>query len=176
MNQQPAFFVEFEAYQHGTEDFQIKEIAVMDAAWPMRILQFVYLPPSDWKSLSNEQKKTYTYERRKLHHLHWHEGTLHFCAECLQREINRWFLTYYYYATDDVVFYTMGEQKVKYLQKILPGYNIVNYAAVHDVTIRTLPPVPDNLTCLYRNHGKHCAVLKCYKLYFHFMSVNVYES
>lgn len=171
--QQPnssVFFVDFEAFQHGDEDFQLKEIAIMDAARPQRVIHFVYLPPYEWECLSEAQKATYSYERRKLHHLHWQEGTLHFCNECLLRELDRWFLKY---ADEDAVFYTMGQQKVAFLQKILPGFNVVNYAAVHNVTLKSLPLAPANMKCLYRNHGNHCAILKCYRLYLHFIAVNV---
>jgi hypothetical protein len=164
------FFIEFEAFQHGNEDFHIKELCLMDAAKPMRQLHYIYRPPHQWESLSLEHKRTYNYQSRMLHRMSWNEGYTRFCTECLRRDVDQWMNGNTHRTS---IIYVLGQQKVDYLQRLLPNCNIVNYQTAFNVTLKDLPDAPGHACCIYRNHGTHCAVLKCLRMYLYFVSLYI---
>ena len=174
------FFLDFEAFQHGDEDYQIKELCVMDAANPLRIMSYIFAPPSRWDLLTSEQKATYRFQKERLHRLSWHEGFMRYCNQCVQRDISIWVAAAGAYSLNDSLFYTIGEQKAEFLNRQFPNLNIMCYP----VELKRLPPVSSHMRCIYREHGRlrrradhhhhradekiHCAMLKCYKMYLHY--------
>ena len=163
------YFIDFEAFQHGDEDFNVKELCIIYVAKPNKQLYYLYLPPCLWNSLTREQQRTYQYANRDIHKLSLDEGYVRFCTECLQRDMDRFLFT-----TSNrelSVFFVMGRQKTKFLQRMLPDYKFINYQDAFGVrSSRHLPEAPECVRCMHRVHGKHCAVLKCFRMYMHFMS------
>lgn len=161
------YLIDFQGFQHGTEEFIIKEMCILDVSKPTRPLHTVYLPPCCWYELSREQKRTYHYQSKALHKLSWDEGTIKFCRECLMRAMDRWlFTTNSRYLS---VFYVMGAQKTEILKRLLPQCNIVNYQDAFKVI--SLPEATQTARCVHREHGDYCSVKKCYALYWHFISL-----
>ena len=84
-----AIFIDFEAFQHGNEDFMIKELCILDENAPLKPLTFVFKPTKTWDILKSSQKRTYAYQEHQLHHLAWSEGSNSYCTSCLERNIKR---------------------------------------------------------------------------------------
>ena len=164
MTSKCVFFIELEAFKHGhSEDYLLKELAIIDASRSMRMLHYLFRAPCEWQMLTTDQKRTYNYIRRHLHKLSWNEGIMRFCPTCINADIQRWFAP-----PTDAVFYTMGAEKTAFLKSIFPNLNIINYAAVFNISLIGLPESPRNLVCHYRDHGDHCATLKCVRLCIHY--------
>ena len=65
----------------------------------------------------------------------------------------------------------LGEQKCAYMHRVLPMLNIRELEGVGVKSFKDLPSAPAHLTCVHREHSRtHCAVLKCYQMYCHYMS------
>ena len=159
-----AIFVDFEAFQHGaTERFKLKELCVLSSDRPLTPLYFLFRASPPWEKLDVEQQKTYAYQSRHLHHLEYSEGVASFCKSCVARMIKAAFPEW-----QTCIFYVMGAQKMDYLRHKFPMFNWCEY---NGVTVNTLPTLPHNITCLHRPHGDHCACLKCYKLYHHYITL-----
>jgi len=164
----PVFFIEFEAFQHGDESFIIKELCVLSVRQPLKPLHFVFKAPAPWNSLSVTQRRTYTYQYRNLHNLSWEEGVeKRYCRKCVERRIQQATMM----NQPEPLFYVLGEQKAEFLKKEFPSLHIVEYKHIH--TFKDLNSYDlTHLTCPYRDHNYvHCALLKCYRLYTHFMSL-----
>jgi hypothetical protein len=164
------YIVDFEAFKHGAEDYRLKELCIMDASRPMKQRHYTFMPTCRWEELSPEQKRTYSYLTRDLHRLSWNEGTERFCEECLKIDLRR------FVSSNNIarsVFYVLGQAKVDYLKQLFPDFTFVNYQAAYGVTLRELPDAPSHVACTYRNHGKHCAFLKCVRVYLHFVSLYI---
>ena len=158
-----AIFVDFEAFQHGpSERFKLKELCLLSADRPLTPLYFLFGASPLWEQLDGEQQRTYAYQSRHLHHLEYSEGVVSFCKGCVARVIKTTFPDYI-----NCVFYVMGSQKMEYLRDKFPMFNWCEY---NGVTVNSLPSLPHNITCLHRPHGDHCACLKCYKLYQHYIT------
>lgn len=157
------FFIDFEGFQHGDEDFRLKELCLMDASNPLRYMLYVFKPDCEWECLTPEQQRTYTYCTRHLHELSWNEGLSHFCSTCFGTVMRDAF------KLSRTIFYVIGTQKAAYLRRILPGAIIVDYSQRFNVTLKGLPRASPFVNCIYRNHGReHCAMIKCYRLYLHY--------
>ena len=164
LNMGGPFFIDFEAFQHGEERFVIKELCVIDKNLPLSPLYFVFKNKNHWSSLNRAQQKTYSYQSNYLHGLQWEEGESHYCQRCLWYWIKRSFPN-----CQDSIFYVLGEQKRNFLQIEFPKLTFVVY---DNITLSSLPHIPPNIKCLFRNHDdNHCACLKCYRMYQHFMNV-----
>jgi hypothetical protein len=162
-----AFFIDFEAFQHGEEDFHVKELCIIDANRPMEPLYYVFQPDVEWEALSSDAQKTYNYETRRHHHLHWLDGITRYCKECIMHHVKSKFPNF-----KDGIFYVLDKPqgaKVKFLSQEFPLLRMVNYTGV---TFKTLPEPCYTLECPYRQHGKHCAYRKCLQLYTHFNSLD----
>ena len=161
------YLIDFQGFQHGSEEFVIKEMCILDVSKPTRPLHTVYLPPCCWFELSREQKRTYHYQSRALHKLGWDEGNMRFCKECLLRAMDRWLFNTN--SRNLSVFYVMGHQKAEILQRLRPECNIVNYQEAYN--LRALPEATSTARCVHREHGDYCAVKKCYAMYWHFITL-----
>jgi len=168
MTRPTVYIIDFEAFKHGDEDYQLKELCIIDASCPMKQLHYTFLPPCKWEELSSEQKRTYTYLTREHHRLSWNEGYVRYCRECLRNDVARFIKSSHVHSS---MFYVMGREKTRFLQSLFPDYRFMNYQEVHNVSMRDLPEAPDHIVCNYRNHGKHCAVLKCTRILLHFISL-----
>ena len=107
---------------------------------------------------------TISYQSRKIHHLKWHEGGSRYCSNCVMYRIRNDFPSWC-----SGIFYVMdccNGQKVKFLMHEFPELNIVNY----NMTFKNLPCISRNITCIHREHGHHCAYLKCMRLCCHYMN------
>lgn len=162
-----AFFVDFEAFQHGGQDPMMKELCIMNASQPMDLLYYVFKPNLDWQELSSEERTTHFYGTRRIHHLHWVDGSTRYCKNCVMHHVKTKFPKW-----QNAMFYVLDKvegPKVKFLKKEFPELNLVNY---NGLTFKTLPPAIISMDCPYRPHGKHCAFQKCLQLYTHFNSFN----
>lgn len=161
----PVYFIDFEAFQHGDEDFCIKEMCILSVEKPLKPLYMLFKPTKSWNDLSPLQQRTYVYQEHRLHHLSWNEGLRRYCNHCVFRDLEKEIPT-----CTLATFYVLGDQKTEFLRNQLPLLNIVQYD--HVTSYKELPNAPSHLTCLYRHHSKeHCAVLKCYRLYLHYLSL-----
>ena len=156
-------FVDFEAFQHGTtERFKLKELCILSVDRPLTPLYFLFRCSKPWEELDTDQRRTYAYQSRHLHHLEYSEGVVSYCKSCIARLIKKIYPNWI-----NCIFYVMGVQKFDYLRNKFPMFNWCEY---NGVTVNTLPSLPHNITCLHRPHGDHCACLKCYKLYYHYIT------
>ena len=148
-----AIFVDFEAFQHGSsERYKLKELCVLSADRPLTPLYFLFRGSPAWEELDEDHRKTLEYS----------EGVVTFCKSCVARMIKVSFPEWI-----DCIFYVMGMQKVKYLRYKFPMFHWCEY---NGVSLNTLPTLTHNIGCLHRPHGDHCACLKCYKLYHHYVT------
>ncbi len=156
------FFIDFEAFQHGSERPMVKELCIMEFHRPLTPLYYMFRPDCQWNMLDEGQQKTYTWETNHHHHIDWDEGNTRFCSMCIMSCIKEVFP-----AWNIGMFYVMecesNGPKVKILKKMFPKLNIVNY----NVTFDALPTITPNIVCLYRNHSIHCAYLKCMRMLQH---------
>ena len=157
--------MDFEAFQHGQEDFILKELCFFDSEKPLSPLYYTFKPPVPWDQLSSEQQHTFAYEEQHLHHLKWSEGKTRYCRNCVLYHLERAFPLIYNHKC-----YVLGQQKMEFLQCEFPELDIVNYSAAD--SFKDLPHAPPHLSCLFRCHSlEHCAVIKCYRLYSHFIKL-----
>ena len=156
------FFIDFEAFQHGDEQFVIKEMCIIDYNLPLTPLYFIFKNKVRWSSLKRDRQKTYSYQTRNIHGLQWEEGQSRYCQKCIFYWIKEMFPH-----CEESLFYVLGDQKQRFLENEFPKLTFLNY---DNVTLNTLPHIPSNITCLYRNHdANHCACLKCFRMYHHFV-------
>ena len=164
-------FIDFEAFQHGDEDFIIKELCVLDVRAPTQPLYFLFKPPTQWCKLSREQRRTYSYQERHLHHISWNAGEQHYCPNCIQRYIKKKLpsATAEQSSSSPPIFYTVGAQKAAFLAKEFSDLNISMYDCS---SYKDLPHAPTHIVCMnYRCHlVEHCALLKCYRMYHHYLN------
>jgi len=156
------YFLDIECFQHGSEEMIIKELSVLDITRPFEVLSMVFQSNKPWSSLSEEQKRTYSYQTRRLHHLHWKEGEQLYSRDNVAEQL----ATAFPLITERNVF-VIGCQKAVFLRK---EFNMLNIVEFNCERIKDLIKVPDHIVCTYRNHGRdHCAVLKCYRMYLHYL-------
>jgi hypothetical protein len=156
------YFIDFEAFQHGEEDFSIKELVILNADQSLAPLCFLFKPTCSWMDLNADKRKTYNYQQRKLHHLSWNDGDDMYCRKCVLNRIHATFPL-----AKKSVFYVMGSEKTRFLKSEFPQLNITEYFVV----MKNLPRVPINITCFCGEHGDHCALLKTYRLLQHFTAL-----
>ena len=153
------YFIDFEAFQHGTEKYQMKELCIVDVDRPFSPLYYLFKSRTRWETLDMDQQRTYHYQSHNVHSLGWYEGIIVYCRKCVWREIQEVFPMY-----KNGIFYVMGKQKMDYLQIEFPKLNFCEYK----VTMNTLPYLSPNFSCIHRYHGEHCACLKSYRLMKHY--------
>ncbi len=139
----------------------MKELCILDVDRPLHPLYFIFTPPYTWSTLSANEQETFDYQERYLHQLSWSEGESRYCRKCIYHHIKENFV-----GCESSIFYVMGHEKCKVLAKTFPKLNFMEY----NVTFKKLSPTPHNIVCHYRNHGEHCAALKCFQLYDHYIS------
>lgn len=160
------YFIEFEAFRHGVEDYKIKELCIMEFNHHLRPLYYLFESEGAWNDLTAPQQTSYQYLTDQFHLLSWHEGGVRYCPKCIMHHIKTMFPGW-----QSGIFYVMETEsngpKVKYMKKAFPKLNIVNYIA----TLNTLPCISPNIVCHLRDHGIHCAYLKCLRLLEHYASL-----
>lgn len=159
------YFLDYEGFQSGQLAPIMKELAVISVENPQNPLYFNFNSPHPWEVLNDEQRRTYHYQTTRLHHIQWYEGYARYCKECMWYHFS---LAFPQWQQGD--FYVMDRMngiKITYLRQEFPQLNILPYTSV---SFRTLPDLDDHHKCPYRDHGKHCAYLKCLKLYKQFTS------
>ena len=156
-------FIDFEAFQEHDGKYIIKELCIVDCSQPLRPLYYMFHAPFAWDRLTEATKKTNEYITRNLHGIAWEDGNCRFCPNCIYYDICVTFPSDY----ENGIFYMIGdEQKVNHLKSLFPKLKLVAY----NITFTELPHIPHNIHCLYKSHGEHCSVLKCYKLLQHYTS------
>ena len=164
-NESAVIFIDFEAFQHGDEPFQIKELCFLSNQASLQPLHFIFKPEIPWEKLTNAQRKTYSYEESKIHGLMWREGMDRYCPGCILHRVKK-----YIPHITNAVCYVLGTQKSNFLRKEFPSLKIVNYPID---SFKDMLPTPTHLTCPYRPHSRdHCALLKCYRMSYHYTSVD----
>ena len=140
----PVFFIDFEGFQHGREDIQIKELVVLDHDQPSLPLYFLF----DTSIMANNNDeyekiwKTYNYQTSRLHHLEFTEGHTHYCASCIFHHIISNFpncANGLFYVLDHV-----NGNKVRKLRRDFPQLRFVNYSRP---TMDSLPLEPNGVYC-----------------------------
>ena len=167
----PPFFIDFEACGGGGDgEFVIKELCIMDCTRPLDPIHFIYQPTIPWRCLTDAQRRTCIYLTKHYHKLAYSEGRAdgsYFCAACIERQLDDKFPSQWrnelFYVMDGMV---DGGPKYKFLHRKLPKLRLVNY----HISLKRLTPLPQSqmLTCPHRNHGSHCAYLKCCRLVYEF--------
>ena len=155
----PTIYIDFEAFQHKDGTFQLKELCIMEN--PTSYLSYIFRPEHDWNEYDEESHKTFLYQFRLLHHLHWEEGVTRYCASCISHHITHKFPRWH--AATFMVLDTATGAKLGFLKREFPQLNIVH---AYNVTFSTLPEVV--AMCPYRDHGKHCSFIKCCQMHKHF--------
>ena len=131
---------------------------------PLKPLCFLFKPTTAWADLSKQQWKTYVYQEHRLHGLTWNDGSTLYCPKCVMHHLFKSFML-----GENPVFYVLGQQKANFLQREFPMLNIVEYEFAS--SFKELPHAPSHIMCNYRYHSKeHCAILKCYRMYSHYVS------
>lgn len=149
------YFIDFEAFQHADGTFHLKELCIMENL--TNFLYYVFRPEQDWHTFDEDAKKTFVYQFRRLHRLHWEEGVTRYCPSCISHHITHKFPRWH-----DAVFMVLDNPngpKIGYLKTQFPQLNIVH---AYNATFKTLPDVES--MCPYRDHGKHCSFIKCCQL------------
>jgi hypothetical protein len=162
------FILDFEAFQYQGQ-FTLKELCLIDVERPFAPLYYMFAPRRGWAELSSGQKRTFDFETRELHGLEWDEGFTRYCRKCVMFHIKQSFPQW-----ASGIFYVMEAQdngpKVKFIQNEFPDLNIMNY----NVTFDNLPYLLGNITCLHREHGPHCAYLKCLRVCNHYNNARLF--
>lgn len=160
-------FADFEAFQHGAESFRIKELCFLAVDEPMRPLYFIFKAPCAWEHLTDGQRRTYAYEEKHIHGLAWAEGYTRYCTNCISHHIDQAFSV----SQVNTIIYVFGRQKLEFLKAEFPHLKLIHYDFID--SFKELLHAPSHITCPYRVHGEreHCAMLKCYRLLSHYLSV-----
>jgi hypothetical protein len=154
------FFLDFEAFQHGEGRYQVKEMCMMDVDRPFaKPLYLLFAPSREWYQLDEKEQRSYKYVSNHLHKLGWYEGDVHYGRFFVLHMIKKTFPEF-----NKGITYVMGVQKMNFLMDEFPEMDFCEY----HVSMKLLPRLPHNITCPYRNHGDHCACLKCYRLLEHY--------
>ena len=158
------YFIDFEAFQHGEGDTYIKELCIVDVDKPLFPLYYLFAPERLWDDLRRMEKYTYNHQTKNYHQLEWNEGTTRFCHNCVMNHIavtwSNWSNSIFYVMEKD----TNGP-KLRLLKKHFPHLNIVN----DNISFYDLPPIPQHVKCLHREHGEHCAYFKCLRMITHYI-------
>ena len=162
----PPYFIDFEAFQHGDGDFEVKELCMVDVDKLFgKHLYLLVGPSGEWYNLEHGAQCTYNYQSQHLHRLGWYEDVTPYCRYLVLHEITKYFPMF-----SRAITYVMGAQKMQFLKK---EYGAVMNLAEYFTTKKTLPQLPSNIKCSYRNHdGEHYACLKCYRLVEHYYELS----
>lgn len=158
------YIVDFEAFQHGSEDFRLKELCIIDVDKPLQPLYFIFKHRKQWDHLKSEHQKTYTYQMHHLHKLKYEEGHTFYCRTCIWRKIRDVFPS-----CTNGIFYVYGQQKVHFLSAEFPKVVWRHYDFVPRYADLLMLPY-QNVVCIHRPHGQRCACLKVYRLYNDYVS------
>ena len=147
-------FIEIEGFKHENR-FIIKELCVLDDQNPLCPLYYIFKEEFPFTQLTLDEQRQVAFVSGNLHGLTWKEGITQFCASCVERKIIEDFDN-----NGLLEFYTMGEEKVKFLSDLFPRLRILHVKK----TFKLLPYLMPHITCLHRPHGERCALRKCYRL------------
>lgn len=138
------YFIDFQGFRTD-ENIIIKELCIMDAnniLYPL-FGMFKFSTPSSIFSDHTQAINNYL----SLHHhtLRWEEGDQSFCGGCINADESG---LYYVYDVEDGF-------KMNTLRRIFPRLRLVVYAK------ESILDVPSNISCMWREHGTHCAYKTC---------------
>lgn len=162
------FFIDFEGFQDKSgSEYIIKELAIIELHHPYDYLHWVFKPTKPWRDFTEKDKKSNAFLINHHHGIDYNEGATRFCSGCVMHQIEQ-----KYPDCNRSVFYIMegvvNGIKVQTLKRLFPKLNVVNY----NINMKNLPVLQSNIRCPHRDHGYHCAYLKCVGLiqhYLHFM-------
>lgn len=142
------YFIDFQAFYAAGGVMSIKELCIMSNDDIFNPIHLVFKAPVPWEALSSKTKYTNKYLTDHYHELDWDEGSQIFCPSCISKD----FIGSVFYVLDKV-----DGTKMKTLERYFPELNFVQYSK----SIAELPKVGENITCLWREHGLHCAYKQC---------------
>ena len=88
----PPYFIDFEAFQHGDGDFEVKELCMVDVDKPFgKHLYLLFRPSGEWYNLEHGAQCTYNYQTQHLRRLGWYEGVTPYCRYLVLHEITKYF-------------------------------------------------------------------------------------
>ena len=130
------YFIDYEGFHLNGETI-IKELCIMDANNMLNPRHYIFKPIIPWSLLNDNARIMYLYQND----IDWDEGSELFCPKCIVTNNN-------------AIFYTLDD-KFDVLQKNFPTLRLIRY------NIKDLPEIPYNISCPYKDHGKHCAFKNC---------------
>ena len=146
-----AYFVDIQSF-YGNENMQIKELCIMNANDILNPYHKVFVMDIPWNLLPPNTAKSNTYLASGYHQLSWDEGSSKFCQRCILNDCD--------YDIKKSIIYVLDQEdgtKMKTLKKYFPELRFTSY----NKNKSDLSSVPPNITCIWREHGPHCAYKQC---------------
>lgn len=146
--------VEFQAFVDDSDDFIIKELAIMDLSTHVTHY-FLFKPPHSFKLLRGRAARTNKWLMKHYHHIEWMEGFVDYSE--VENIIS-------HYCSKFTLIHTTGRKKAAWLQRFTSA-QVNNFLLSKFI----LPDICDGF-CLSIRDSKHstsnCALLKIYKILF----------
>lgn len=166
------FFLDFEAFQVEPISYILKELCILDLDNPLRPLYLLFNAPYDIGILNETQQRTVRYCETHLHRIAWKQkgntqSTASDLLELMMQHFGKLKLN-----INSTIYIVGGIQKTNYIKSLLPTFRIITYKC----RVRDLPTVPSHIRCMSAvvSHSKvHCACLKCYGLYLHYIDSTI---
>lgn len=162
------FFVDFNGFQHGSESLKFAELCVLQYDGNISLkfseeihhkITFGFRQTKPWQSLSNEQKRTYNYQRKYVHHLPW--STMIGGIYDRNRVASIIKMKFKINEHEDI-FYVLGKQKLDFLRKEFPEFQWSAYELAESFTeIDQNMPNPTSCACSVSAEAK-CLKLATY--------------
>lgn len=144
--------VEFQAFADDSDDFIIKELAIIDLCTHVTYY-FLFKPPHSFKLLHRKAARTNKWLMNHYHHIEWKEGFVDYSE--LENILTQ-------YCSKFTLIHTTGRKKTAFLQRFTSA-QVNNFLLPNNIP----PPYIDEGFCLSVRDSKHstsnCALLKIYK-------------
>lgn len=155
------FVVDFQGFCDDGKNFIIKELCIQclkDLKCVDIKQQYLFLPPFDYRHLSDNKKKQVKWLKDFLHGFSWNCGIQDY--EDLYTILNR-------LAVEGKYIYVKGLQKKKHLEKLINNETIkvIDLDELQCPSLKVLKQEHTyNINCPYRHNLKNCAVNNVYYL------------
>ena len=155
------YFIDFQGFCTNERILSIKELCIMSTNIVFEPMHYVFESTLPRNTLSSKVKHTNRYLSDFYHKIEWEEGTDILCPTCIIKDLN----------VTDSIFYVLDKcdgNKLQTLKKFFPMLRLVNYSK----NSAELPTVPENIRCVWREHGQHCAYKHCLAMCIDYCSLN----
>jgi len=151
------YFIDYQGFYIGKQQI-IKELCIMNANDVFNPYHNVFLSDIEFENLVKEDIKTNQYLTNSFHKLTWQEGAVFFCPMCILKTFKVDF--------DHSTFYSFKD-KMPTIKRYFPAMRLIAYSK--NLTQLRIPP--ENITCPWREHGKHCSYKQCLSLFVDYCKV-----